>query len=166
LALVLAYRLIPLVQSLEVPQEEIELKIKQLAKYRQIVQEGQDLEKEYSRLRQEMRRLEAGLLPGKTSALAAVHIQNVLKEITDRNGVEIKSIRVLKAQPIKGTPYVKIPVEFRMDSNIAELKEVLYEIQRSSKYLKVTRLRVRTYRRKRGEKISSSLTVVGIMKKG
>jgi len=166
LGLVLAYRLIPWVQSLEVPREEVELKVKKLEKYMQLVQEGKGLEKEYSRLKREMSRLEAGLLPGKTSALAAVHVQNVLKEITDRNEVEIKSIRVLKPQPIKGAPYIKIPVEFRMHSDIAELKEVLYEIQRSSKYLKVTRLRIMAYSRKKGKKISSTLTVEGIMKKG
>ena len=170
LAVVVVHRLIPLVQSLEVPKEEIALKAKKLVKYRELLQQSQGLDTQYSKLRKEIARLEKGLLTGKTGSLAAVHIQKAIEKITERSGVEIKKVRVLKPQPLKDTAYVRVAVEFRISCTMEELKEMLYAIRNEPKYLKVTRVRISGYNRgfrkkKVSQKITCALTVEGLMKK-
>jgi hypothetical protein len=165
LVLALAYRLMPLVESLTVPREHIELKAQKLARYRAVAAEGKLLERHYGGLVRELANLESGLIAGKTNALAAVHIQNVIKEIAERNEVQIESMRVLNAETVKESPYVMIPVQFRLKSSMSRLKEVLYEIEEPSKALNIKDLQVSTYGKGTGDTIAALFTVKGIMKR-
>jgi hypothetical protein len=162
LVLALAYRLMPLVESLTVPREHIELK---LARYRTVAEEGKLLERQYGGLLRELSGMESGLIPGKTNALAAAHIQNIIKEITESNEVQVESMKVLDAEAVKESPYAMIPVQFRLKSSMGKLKEVLYEIEEPSKALNIMDLQVVTYGKGTGETVSALFTVKGIMKK-
>jgi len=164
LVLALAYRLMPLVESLTVPQEHIELKVQKLARYRAVSEEGKLLGRHYEGLVRELASLESGLIAGKTNALAAAHIQNAIKEIAESNEVEIESMRVLNPETVKESPYVMIPVQFRFKSSISKLKGVLYEIEEPSKSLDIKDLHVSTYGKGAGDTISALFTVEGIMK--
>jgi hypothetical protein len=165
LVLALAYRFIPVVESLTVPQEHIELKVQKLARYKAVAEEGKLLERQYGGLLRELASLESGLIAGKTNALVAAHIQNVINEIAENNEVEIESMRVLNPETVKESPYVMIPVQFRLKSSISKLRGVLYEIEEPSKSLNIRDLQVGTYGKGTGEVVSALFTVEGIMKK-
>jgi hypothetical protein len=165
LVLALAYRLMPLVESMTVPREHIELKAQKLAKYRAVAEEGKLLEQQYGGLLRELADLESGLIAGKTNALVAAHIQNVIKEIAESNEVQVESMRVLDAETVKESPYVMIPVQFRLKSSMSKLKEVLYEIEEPSKALNIMELQVSTYGKGPGKVVSALFTVKGVMKK-
>jgi len=165
LVLALAYRLMPFVESLTVPREHIELKAQKLARYRAVAAEGKLLERQYGGLLRELSGLESGLIPGKTNALAAAHIQNLIKEITESNEVQVESMRVLDAEAVKESPYAMIPVQFRLKSSMGKLKEVLYEIEEPSKALNIMDLQISTYGKGTGETVSALFTVKGIIKK-
>jgi len=165
LILALAYRFIPFLESLAVPQEHIDLKVQKLARYRAVAEEGKMLERHYEDLVRELASLESGLIAGKTNALVAAHIDNVIKEIAENNGVQIESMMALNAETAKDSPYVVIPVQFRLKSNISKLKGVLYDIEEPSKSLQIRDLHVSMHGRETGETISALFTVEGIMKK-
>ncbi len=160
----LLYRLLPSFQGIQAGGEEIALKEKQLGKYRQMIEEGDNLEERVISLNQTIKRMESGLLTGKTPSLAAVDIQNILNEIASKSDVEIKTVRVLKPEKMDEENYLSVPVQFTISSTIRQLKEMLYRIETSPKYLTINKIKI-SVRHTRGlRQIQSNLTVAGVMK--
>jgi hypothetical protein len=161
----LAYRLFPFFQGIQGSGAEINIKERQLAKYQKAVKERNDIEARLVSMNRSLERSEAGLLTGKTAALAAVDIQNILNEIASRNEVEIRSVRVLKSKELDDGHYIGIPVQFTLNSTVRQLKEILYRIEASPKLLTVERIIISVVRQKGSRQIRSDITVCGFMKK-
>ena len=160
----LVYRAAPLFQGIYDGGTQIAAKEKQLAKYQRAIEEGEELEKRLAALTSALKRGESGFLTGKTPSLAAVDMQNILNAVTSKNGVEIKSMRVLKAAKQDDTKYLSIPVKFSIVSTVRQMKEILYGIETSGKYLTVREIRIIVPRRKNKEQLKVNMTVAGFMK--
>ena len=158
------YRIFPFIIGLDPGDEEIILKQRQLVKYRQMIEQKEDLAKKVVNLNRVLERMESGLLSGRTPSLAAADIQNLLNGIVAKSDVALKTVKVLKAEKSEEIDYISIPVQFSVDANIRQLKEILYGIENSSKYLKTRDIKVSTSRRRNRGKIQSDITVVGLMK--
>ena len=167
-----AYRIWPQIQGISGASGNIALKEEQLAKYQRMVQSGTDLEKQVALLKNTLKQAESGLLTGKTAALAAADIQKVVREMAEKSKVEIKTVRVLKPEDVSGNYYLSIPVELSITCSVRQLKEFLYKIMTSSKYLTVQRVKITVNRRglrkrqaKLSESINASITVNGFLKR-
>ncbi|MCP4681064.1 MAG: hypothetical protein GY864_01860 [Desulfobacterales bacterium] len=162
----LIYRIFPLIRGLDPGDEEIILKQRQLVKYRRMIEQKGDSEKKVANLNKVLGRMESGLLSGKTPSLAAADIQNILNKIVSKSGVTLKTVKVLKAEISEEIDYISIPVQFSINANIRQVKEILYGIENSRKYLETREIKVSTSRRRRGNttNIRSDITVVGLMK--
>jgi hypothetical protein len=166
LLLGLIYRYTPSLEGIFTPDDTIELKEQKLDNYRRIAKKRKALEAQLASLRQSLRRAEAGLLSGKTPALAAVEVQNLIKRLVNEKGAQIRTIRVLRPKAEGEGVYVAIPVQATLQSNIRQLKDVLYGIETSRHLLHVKDLRVRAIgRRRQPDQIQSTLTVEGYLKK-
>ena len=138
---------------------------KRIAKYRQTLKGRGELEARLASLNKALERAEAGLLTGKTAALAAADIQNVLNDIARGSGVEIKSIQVLKSPQKDTDEYIGVPVQFTVSSTIRQLKDILYKVEASPKiFLTVERIGISVVGTGGPEQIRSDITVSGIMK--
>ncbi len=161
----LIFRIFPFIRGLDPGDEKIILQQRQLVKYRQMIEQKEDLENKVVNLNKFLERMESGLLSGKTPSLAAADIQNLLNEIVSKSGVALKTVKVLKAEESENIDYISIPVQFSVDTNIRQLKEILYGIETSRKYLKTREIKVSARRRRRNlRSIRSDITVVGLMK--
>ena len=163
LCLGLIYRFLPFFQEIVSPGNEIELRERQLIKYQKMVEYGSGLGEALSSLRHALKQAESRLLTGKTPSLAAVDIQNILHKIADKSKVDISSLKVLKPREVGKKEYLEVSVEFSAITTIRQLKEVLYRIEASSKYLTVRKLQTR-FNRGRVRRVRSVITVCGIMK--
>ncbi len=166
-----AYRFAP-EQSFSVFQsfnDEIAIQEKRLEKYRQILQERNQIESRLLSLTRDLERAESGLLTGETPPLAAVDIQNILNEIAGKSNVEVKTMRVLNPEePDKESPvknYLGIPVEITMSANVRQLKEVLYKIETSPKILKINDMKIRLMSSKEIKEVYATLIISGFMRK-
>ncbi len=166
LTLGLIYRFWPYLEDIRGGDRgDIALKEAQVRKYRKIVRNADTLERKALFLEKTLERLESGLLTGRTPSLAAADIQNILSGFAGRNGVEISSVRVLDPKKVENQPYVGIPVQFTVEPTMRQLKEILYRIASSEKYLTVEELRITVARRRHGEQIQAVITVSGYMKR-
>ncbi|MBN1277077.1 MAG: hypothetical protein JXA35_06265 [Deltaproteobacteria bacterium] len=159
------YRLLPLLQSIQSEDSELILKERQLEKYRQTVQQGSEFEERLVYLKRILKSGESGLLSGETPSLAAVDIQNILTEIVGTSEVEIKTVRVLNPEDLDKVYYKSIPVEFSIISNIRQLKDVLYKLDSSPKYLTVKKIMINVGSRGGSDRFQSNITVAGYMKR-
>jgi len=163
----LIYRALPLIQDLWPTDDEIALKNKHLAKYRQIVGEKDAVETRLAALKKNVKQGESGLLRGKTPALVAADIQKILHDLAKKSKVEIKRVRVLKAVELEQSDYLSVPVQLNINADIRQLKEILYRIEASQKYLTVKKMKIKVITRRRGKQglINSDITVHGFLKK-
>lgn len=164
------YRMWPQIEDIFTVDDTIVLKEKRLIKYQKMLHSAGDQEKELSILEAALKRGEAGLLTGKTPALAAADIQKVVHEIAKKSHVEIQSVRVLKPKDVVGSHYLSIPVQVVIKGVMRQLTKFLYQIVQSSKYLTVQEVRIIvTRRRLRGkasvsELIKADITINGFLK--
>ena len=166
------YRTWPEIQNIQGADGDIALREKQLVKYQRMFQSSGDLEKEVAALKGILKQGESGLLTGKTPALAAADIQKVMREMAEKSQVEIKRVRVLKPEDVGGSHYLSIPVQLTIRATVRHLKELLYQIMTSSKYLTVQKVVITVHRRRlrkgearKAEIVNADITVNGFLKK-
>lgn len=162
----LAFWLFPFFEGLQGGQTDIEAKTKRIAKYRQTVQGRGYLETRLASLNQSLAHAEAGFLNGKTAALAAVDIQNIISGIALGSGLEIKSTQVLSSPKKDSDLYITIPVQFTIVATIRQLKDILYKIETSPKFfLTVEKIGISVAGAGSSGQIRCDIAVSGIMKK-
>jgi hypothetical protein len=163
----LAFWLFPYFEGMQGGGTDIAAQKKRVAKYRQTVKGRGEIEAMLVSLNKSLERAEAGLLTGKTAALAAVDIQNTLNEIVIGSGVEIKSVQVMKSQNQKQDAdlYISIPVQFTVSATSRQLKDILYKIEASSKFfLTVERIGISVSGAGGPGQMRCDITVSGIMR--
>ncbi|MDZ7698199.1 MAG: type II secretion system protein GspM [Deltaproteobacteria bacterium] len=159
------YRFFPTFKDMFFPEAEIDIKEQRILKLHKRIQADSGLATELQDLKGALKTAESGLLKGKTPALTAVQVQEIIQQITEKSGAVVQRLNVLKPEPSKKGGYLSIPVEFHMYATINQLKDVLYRIGVFEKYLIVKNLRIDYMRRKAGGSIRCQITVAGYMKK-
>jgi Tfp pilus assembly protein PilO len=124
-----------------------------------------DLEVKLASLKRSVENAENGLLGGKTPALGAADVQNILKEITDKSDMEVLTMRVMNPENKEEDIYMIIPVQITIQCSVRQLKEIIYQIESSSVLLKIGDLRIRVIRGRIEGQVQATLTVQGFMKK-
>ena len=158
------YRFWPAIVSTVSVVDEIAFKTEQVEKYQQIAARKDLVVKENAAVKKQFRLMENRLLTGSTPSLSAVEIQNTLNGIAEAVGVKFSTMRVMKAVESEGAGYVRVPVQFSMDSDILQFKDMIYQIETSSRLLVVSELDIRQLRSRDGYRIRSVVTVEGVMK--
>ena len=160
----LLYWALPTIRELQGGDERITIKRKQLVKYHQRLAATQGLDQRVTAQERLLKRVEAGLLNAETPSLAAVDIQNLLGEIAGRSSVELRTVRVLSPEKLEDETYLGIPVQFTVRTQVAQLQDILYEIENTTKYLTVEKVRITVARSRNPGEIQSDITVRGYMR--
>ena len=160
------YRFSPRLPSFFGKSDEVNFKEKELARYREVLQEKRKVEMRLISVERELARIEAGLLSQATAALAAVEIENMLSDMIEKEGTRLHSMRVLKSEPTEKGEYMTVPVEVKMMATIRHLKDVLFTIKNSKKLLRVASIRIRLPNINRPEEIDCTMVVEGLMMNG
>lgn len=159
-----AYRFVPDWIDKLSPDEEIAVKERTLARYSEEVVASRDMEARLKTLEKAVQEAERGLLDERTPSLAAASVQKILSDITQKSGVVIRTVKVLKPEELPQKGYMSIPVEIAVYANVGQLKEILYRIATDSKLLTVEDLKT-TYSTGQGIRtIRCDITVAGYMK--
>lgn len=157
------YRFWPAIVSTVSVADDIAFKTDQVEKYQQIAARKDQVVKENAGIKKQFRQMESRLLTGSTPSLSAVEIQNTLNAIAEAVGVKFSTMRVMKAVESEEADYVRVPVQFSMDSDILQFKDLIYQIETSSRLLVVSELDIRQLRSRDGYRIRSVVTVEGVM---
>ena len=165
-AVILAYRFayIPIETSQRRVKEELDIKKKALGKYQEYVKSGKGIEEELNQTAQRLEAVQSKLLPGETPQIMAANLQEVLKKLSERNGIQIKSFRV--GEPKEMTFYVRIPVtiEINPTKSAASLAYFLYDVENYEKLLLISDLDITAPNMRTPTEVQGSLTVTGFAK--
>jgi len=97
-AVILAISLgvLPLIEAKKKAEEEIILKKRALLRYEQFLQNRKSVEEDLARTSKEYEGIQLKLLSGETPQLGAANLQEIVKRVSEKNGVGIRSVRILE----------------------------------------------------------------------
>jgi hypothetical protein len=151
----------PILETQEQIRDEIPVKVKQLEKYRQFIAEKSRFEENLKSVKSLSSRSMIKLLAGDTAPLAAANLQDILKTLSAKNQIAIKSEKVLN--PIANGSFEQIPVQIEFMSSITNLTNFLFDMEVYEKLLILTDLDIRVINRRNPQDISVVIVVAGLM---
>lgn len=162
--LIYTFVLLPLVHAKKRVEEEIILKKKTLFKYDGFLRNRKVIEEELARARSQYEGVQIKLMAGDTPQLGAANLQEVVKRVSDKNGVQIRSFRIL--EPKEGNVYrkISIQIDFNPISNMKGLAQFIYEIENGEKELMISEINLIVLNIRMPSSVQGSMVITGLMK--
>jgi hypothetical protein len=162
--LIFTLGILPMVEATRRMKEEIALKRKVLLKYSEFLQKRKTVEEELGRVQKRYEEVQQRFLPGETPQLSAANLQEVLKKLLEKNGMTIRSFRVLEPKDI--SPYKKISIhtDFNPVNNMLSLVQFIHDIENHDKKLMISEMDLLVPNPRMPNNIQGSLVISGLMK--
>ena len=163
--LAISYGALPLLEAKRKAEEEITLKKRALVRYEQFLQNRRIIEEELARTSKEYEGIQLKLLSGETPQLGAAHLQEIVKRVSEKNGVGIRSVRILEPKEMNLYLKVSLHVDFNPISSMLSLGQFMYEIENHEKELMISEMDFLVFNPRMPNNVQGSLVITGLMKK-
>ncbi len=162
--LIYVFAVIPLFESVKKAQEEIVLKKKTVLKYRDYLQNRKAVEEELDRTLKQYEEARERLLPGETPQIGAATLQEIVKGLSEKNRIAIRSFRML--EPKEGEPYrkISIQVDFNPISSMLNLGRFIFDIEHHQKELMISEMDLLVFNIRMPNNVQGSMVISGLMK--
>ena len=159
------FGVLPLIEAKKRAEEEIVLKKRALQKYEQFLQNRKTIEDELSRTVKQYDGIQQKLLSGETPQLGAANLQEIAKRLSEKNGIGIRSFRML--EPKETNIYLKISlhIDFNPINSMLSLGQFIYDIEHHEKELMISEMDFLVFNPRIPNNIQGSLIITGLMKK-
>lgn len=144
-------------------QSKIEQKGMLLDRYRAILKRDDQRKKRVLYIKKQSDRMAKVLLVSTKPSLAASELQAILEDIIKKTRTTITNIK--NNRPIEKEAFYQIPIEITVESTLRELKDIIYQIENSGKFLFVRDLNIRLVKSGNPEKLKVKFIIDGFAKK-
>ena len=165
-ALLYFFGIEPLVEARRKAEEEITLKKKIIGKYNQYVKHRKTIEEELDRTVKVYETVQQKLLPGETPQLGAVNLQEIIKRLSEKNGIGIRSFRILEPKEMNVYRKVSVQIDFNPVNSMLNLGQFLHDIEHHEKELMISEMDLLVMNPRMPTNIQGSLVISGWMKGG
>ena len=163
--LVVSFGVLPLIEAKKRAGEEIALKKRALLKYEQFLQNRKAIEEDLARTSKEYEGIQQKLLSGETPQLGAANLQEIVKRLSEKNGVGIRSVRILEPKEMSVYLKVSLHVDFNPISSMVGLGQFIYDIEHHEKELMISEMDFLVFNPRMPTNVQGSMTITGLMKK-
>jgi hypothetical protein len=163
--LVISFGVLPLIEAKKRAGEEIALKKRALLRYEQFLQNRKAIEEELARTSKEYEGIQQKLLSGETPQLGAANLQEIVKRISEKNGIGIRSVRILEPKEMNVYLKVSLHVDFNPISSMVGLGQFIYDIEHHEKELMISEMDFLVFNPRMPNNVQGSLIITGLMKK-
>lgn len=162
--LLLFFGILPLVDAGKRMGDEIAMKRKVIQKYDEFLQNRKAIEEDLQRSQRQYEEIQQRLLPGETPQLGAATLQEIVKKLADKNGIAIRSFKIV--EPKETFPYrkVSIQIEFNPINNLLSLGQFFHDIEHHEKKLLISEMEVLVFNVRAPNNIQGNLVITGLMK--
>jgi len=163
--LVIFFGIIPLFDAKKEAEEEITMKRSTLLKYEQFLRNRKTIEEELGRTVKLYEEAQQKLLSGDTPQLGAANLQEIVKRLSEKNGIGIRSFRML--EPKEMNIYVRIPLHIDLNpvNSMLNLGQFMYDIEHHEKELMISEMDFLVFNPRMPNSIQGSLVISGLMNK-
>jgi Tfp pilus assembly protein PilO len=156
---------ISLIQAKRAAEEEIAMKRSTLLKYEQFLRNRKAIEDELGRTVKLYEETQQKLLSGDSPQLAAANLQEIVKRLSEKNGIGIRSFRML--EPKEMNIYVRIPLHIDLNpvNSMLNLGQFMYDIEHHEKELMISEMDFLVYNPRMPNSVQGSMVISGLMNK-
>jgi Tfp pilus assembly protein PilO len=164
--IILAYTfgILPLVEAKKKAEEEIALKKKALMKYQEYLGNRKAFEEELDRTLQQYEGVQRRLLSGETPQLGAANLQEIVRRLSEKNGVSIRSFRMLEPKEVDSFKKVSIQIDFNPNNSMLSLGQFIHDIENQEKELMISEMDILVLNIRMPNQVQGSLVISGLMK--
>ena len=162
--LIYPFGIFPLVGVQKKADEEIALKQKLLFKYAEVTGNRKTFEEILQRTLEQKEEIAQKLLPGGTSQLGAAHLQDIVKRLSEKNGIGLRSFRILEAKEIGVYRKISLQIDFNPISSMMSLSQFIYDLENQEKKLMISEMDLLVFNPRLPNSIQGNLVISGLMK--
>jgi hypothetical protein len=164
--LILLYLLgvVPLIDAKKKAMVEIKLKRKVIAKYEEYLNNRKAIEEELDRTLKVHETVQQRLLAGETPQLGAANLHEIVKKLSEKNNVAIRSFRILEPKEMNVYQKISLHIEFNPINSILSLGQFIYDIENHEKELMISEMDLLVFNPRMPNNIQGSMVVSGLMK--
>lgn len=154
----------PVVEATKKAGEEIVLKKKVVSKYESYLHNRKTVEESLDRTVKQYAEIQERLLPGETPQLGAANLQEIVKRLSEKNGIGIRSFRILEPKEIDSYRKVSVQIEFNPTNSMLSLGQFIHDIENQGKELMISEMDLLVMNIRMPNNIQGNLVVSGLMK--
>jgi len=162
--LIYALGILPLVEAKKKAEEKIAINKRVLSKYEEYLSNRKTVEEELDRTVKQHEEAQKRLFPGETPQLGAATLQEIVKRLSEKNGIAIRSFRILEPKESDSYRKVSIQIEFNPTNSMLSLGQFIYDIEHHEKELLVSEMDFLVQNIRMPNQIHGSLVISGLMK--
>jgi hypothetical protein len=162
--LIYTYGIVPLVEAKKKAEEEIVLKERILQKYAEVIQTRKKGEEALDRNLKEIEEIEKRLLPGETPQLGGAGLQDIVKRVSEKNSIALRSFRILEPKEVGVYRKISLQIEFNPIGSMLSLGQFIYDLEHQEKKLMISEMDLLVFNPRMPNNIQGSLVVSGLMK--
>jgi len=162
--LLYTYGIVPLVEAKKKADEEILLKQRILQKYAEVIQNRKKGEEALEQGLKQMGEIANKLLPGETPQLGGAGLQDIVKRLSEKNGIALRSFRILEPKEAGVYRRISLQIEFNPISSMASLAQFIYDLENQEKKLMISEMDLLVFNPRMPNNIQGNLVVSGLMK--
>jgi len=158
------FGILPLVEAKKKAEEEIILKKRALLKYEEYLGNRKVFEEELDRALKQYEGIQKTFLSGETPQLGAANLQEIVRRLSEKNGVSIRSFRMLESKEIDSFRKVSMQIDFNPTNSMLGLGQFIYDIENNEKKLTISEMDLLVLNIRMPNQIQGSLVISGLMK--
>ena len=162
--LIYTYGVVPLVEAKKRTEEEIVLKQRILQKYAEVIQNRKKGEAALERSLKQIEEIEKRLLPGESPQLGGAGLQDIVKRLSEKNGIALRSFRILEPKEVGVYRRISLQIEFNPISSLLSLGQFIYDVEHQEKKLMISEMDLLVFNPRMPNTIQGNLVVSGLMK--
>ena len=165
-ALILVYNfgVVALVEAKKKADDEIALKQRILLKYAEILQNRKAVEESIEQTQKQSEEIQKRLLPGETPQLGAANLQDIVKRLAEKNGIALRSFRILEPKEISVYRRIALQIDFNPISNMTSLSQFLFDLETQDKELMISEMDLLVFNPRMPNNIQGNMVISGLMK--
>jgi len=162
--LIYAFGVLPLVDAKKRAEEEIALKRRVLSRYEEYLSNRKAAEEELHGILKQHEETQKRLLLGETPQLGAANLQEIVKRLSEKNGIAIRSFRILEPKEINSYRKVSIQIDFNPTNSMLSLGQFIHDIEQHEKELMISEMDLLVLNIRMPNHVQGNLVISGLMK--
>ena len=158
------FGILPLVEAKKKAEEEILLKRRALLRYEDYLGNRKIFEEELDRTRKQYEMIQGRLLAGETPQLGAASLQEIVRRLSEKDAVGIRSFRMLEPKEIDSYRKISIQIDFNPNNSMLNLGQFICDIETHEKELMISEMDLLVLNIRMPNQVQGSMVISGLMK--
>jgi len=158
------FGIVPLGEAKKKADEEIALKQRILLKYAEVIQNRKTVEEALDRTLKWNEEIEKRLLPGETPQLGGANLQDIVKRLSEKNGIGLRSFRILEPKETGAYRRISLQIELNPIGSMISLSQFIYDLETQDKKLMISEMDLLIFNPRMPNNIQGNLVISGLMK--